>query len=111
MPITKKELSKMLIDAFESIDGVVDSAITFHFKGFNQSSVSKYLDEWIKLSQNESASLKMGASYDHTYELIQCWFYYNDYHNDLYEDCDDSVIGISNELSDSDKESEGSDEE
>jgi hypothetical protein len=111
MPVTKKELSKMLIEAFETIGEEIDAPITFHFKGFNQSSVQTYLEEWIRLSQDESASLKMAAEYDHFNESIQCWVYYNDYHNAYYDDSDESVIGISGELSDEDKDSEGSDEE
>ena len=111
MPTTRKELATMLIEAFESIGDVVDSPVTIPFKGFNQYSVQNYLNEWLRMSQREDASLRMAASYNHSEFIIQVWFYHNDYHNYYYEDESESVIGISNELSDDDKDSEGSGEE
>ena len=111
MPISRRQLSMMLCDAFESLEEQVDSPITFHFKGFNQTAVQDYLDEWLSLSQRDDASLRMAASYSHVDEIIQVWFYYNDYHPVYYDEDSNSVIGISDELSESDKESEGSDEE
>ena len=111
MPITRKELSQMLIKAFEELNETIDSPNTFSFKGFNQQSVDDYLEQWLELSQEKEASIKMAASYDHSNETIQVWFYYNDYHNCYYEDDAESVIGISGELSDDERESEGSGEE
>lgn len=111
MPVTRKELANMLTEAFESIGEVVDSPVTIPFKGFNQYAVQNYLNEWLRMSQREDASLRMAASYNHSENSIQVWFYYNDYHPLYYEDDSESVIGISGELSDDDKDSEGSDEE
>ena len=95
MPVSRRTLCKMLIEAFESLNERVDEPSSFHFKGFNQHSVDSYLENWLEMSQEKEASLKMGASYDHSNETIQVWFYYNDYHNSYYEDDSDSAIGIS----------------
>ena len=108
MPISKKQLAEMLITAFEELNEIVDSPNTFHFRGFNQSSVDKYLEEWLELSQEKEASLKMGASYDHSNETIQVWLYYNDYHNSYYNDDSESAIGIADsELVDTSDEDSG----
>jgi hypothetical protein len=108
MPITRKQLAEMLIKAFEELNESIDTPNTFQFKGFNQSSVDAYLEDWLKMSQDDEASLKMGASYDHSNETIQVWFYYNDYHNKYYDDDSNSAIGISDaELTDTSDEDSG----
>ena len=96
MTITRKELSQILTDTFESMDGDVDSPISFHFKGFSQSFTQRFLDHWCKMTNlsNEQASKKVNASYDHASETIQCWFYYNDYDCVYHNEESESVIGF-----------------